>query len=102
MGTSFLRDTMNTASHKGTDPMDGYLRGWLKSGVAAKLPPRGGRTRLLQAAEVAIHTRLRSIGSPRRSPFLHRRENYDWPLGVVWQSAFAFSTMDLRLFGLKL
>jgi hypothetical protein len=93
---------MNTANPHGTDPMDGYLRGWLKSGVAAKLPPDGGRTHLLQAAEAAIHTRLRPSGAPRRSPSLHRRENYDWPLGVVWQSAFAFSTVDLRLFGLKL
>jgi hypothetical protein len=82
--------------------MDGYLRGWLKSGVAAKLPPDGGRTHLLQAAEAAIHARLRPSGASRRSPFLHRRENYDWPSGVVWQSAFAFSAMDLRLFGLKL
>jgi len=93
---------MNSANQKGADPMDGYLRGWLRRGVAAKLPPKGGRTRLLQAAEASIGTRFRSTVAPRRSPLLHRKENSEWPLGVVWQSAFPFCTMDLRLLGLKL
>jgi len=82
--------------------MDGYLRGWLRSGVAAKRPPKGGRTRLLQAAEVGIGARFRSSAAPTRSRVPHWRENFDWPLGVIREAVFPFSTLDLRLLGLKL